>query len=71
MTAVQRLLIGGGVVAVGLAWALATPDHSEAQFNFPKFNQNMGMVPCGQLQGGIGGIAGFQGGNQGGGGFGG
>ena len=40
MTAVQRIVIGGGVVALGFGVSLLAPSSSDAQFNFPKFNQN-------------------------------
>src|SRR5215469_7357837 len=64
MTALQRVLIGGGIVALALGWWLATPVQTEAQFNFPKFNQNMTLVPCNQIIPGIGfqpGISGLAG----------
>src|SRR5690348_646883 len=78
MTAIRRrVLIGGGVVALALGWSLAHPDHSDANFNFPKFNQNMSPVPCSMIIPGLGfmpgvsGVVGSQGvaglfGNQGG-----
>ena len=64
MAAVHRVLIGGGVVALALGWSLARPEPSEAQFSFPKFNQNGQLIPVNMIVSGVGfvpGITGFQG----------
>src|SRR5437764_470605 len=66
MTGVQRILIGGGVVVLGLGVSLAMPSSSDA-FNFPKGS----VIQCPQIVPGGGSMSGGNIGGGFGGGFGG